>query len=594
MDFATAASIPVVLITVYHALVDLARIQRGKRALIHSGTGGVGQAAVMLAQWIGADIFVTVGSEQKRDFLMEEYDIPSSRIFSSRNASFAGHVMAATKGEGVDVVINSLAGDLLRETWRCIGMFGRLIENGKRDFEQGHSVEMRPFERSAMFASLDLITLGEQRGAEVQRIFRVINELMEKGNIRPVRPITQFGIGEIEKAFRTMQTGQHVGKIVVEAKEEDEAQLSREETYLIVGGVGGIGQNLAERLVLEGGARHLLLLSRTASSSLNASWLANLRVIGATITLEDCDVSGSSQLHTVLQKYDASLLPPIRGVIHAAMVLKDVIFDSMTHSDYLAALRPKVQGTWNLHTLLPADLRFFILLSSISGFGGNAGQAKYAAGGCFQDSLARHHASQGLPAVSIDLGMVSSVGVVAETQHFASHLEKLGFRPMSEHELWALVESAIRHPIRTPETCQIITGLPGAFVRSDKAVCWNRDARFAFLEQTGGSSSGPMSWATPGSSLRVQLSTATICEATRAIRNALVTKVAEMFSRNPEDIDPSLPLAQLGVDFLVAVELRNWSIVTMQADCSVFDLLQAVSITKLAGKMAEKSQYVPK
>ncbi|RAH70054.1 type I polyketide synthase [Aspergillus aculeatinus CBS 121060] len=619
MDFLTAASIPLAFITAYHALVDLARLQRDERVLIHSGTGGVGQAAIMVARWIGAEIFVTVGSEHKRDFLVEEYGIRPSHIFSSRNRSFANHLMSATKGKGVDVVLNSLAGALLRETWQCVGMVGRFIEIGKRDIEQNSMVEMGPFGRSTMFASLDLITLGERRGKEVQRILGAINGLMEKREIRPVRPITRFDMGDIEKAFRTMQTGQHVGKIVMEVKKEEEEEekvkvklqravrpvvmLSREETYLIVGGVGGIGQYFAQRLVVEGGVRHLLLLSRSAASASTSTsttttttktppWLAHLRhTTGASIVLVSCDVTNATQLQPVLQQH-ACHLPPIRGVIQAAMVLKDGIFETMTRDDYLAAIKPKVQGSWNLHTLLPPDLRFFILLSSISGFGGNAGQANYAAGGSYQDALARYRASQGLPAVSIDLGMVSSVGVVAESKPLTHHLENLGLRAVSEQEVWALVASAIRHPIRTPETCHIVTGLPRGLVRSEATAGWNRDARFAILEQQTPSSSGPASRSSPEAGLRDHLAaTTTLTEAILVIENALVTKLAEMFSRIPEGIDPSLPLAQFGVDSLVAVELRNWSVATVQADCSIFDVMQAVSVTGLAGKMAEKSQF---
>ncbi|OJK01160.1 hypothetical protein ASPACDRAFT_26431 [Aspergillus aculeatus ATCC 16872] len=603
MDFATAASIPLVFITAYHALVDLARLQRDETVLIHSGTGGVGQAAIMLAQSIGAEIFVTVGSEEKRDFLMQQYKIPSSRIFSSRNASFARHIMSATDGKGVDVVLNSLAGPLLRETWRCIGMFGRFIEIGKRDIEQNSMMEMGPFVRSTLFASLDLITLGEQRGKEVHRIFGAINELLRRRAIRPVGPITRFGMGGVEKAFRTMQTGKHMGKIVLEPRPADPvkvltagprlAELSPDETYCLVGGVGGIGKSLCQLLV-DRGAKHLLVLSRNAAliTPDTQQWLQGVQATGATVVLESCDVSNRAQLQAVLAKYRGEL-PPIRGVIQAAMVLKDGIFESMTREDYLAALKPKVQGTFNLHSLLPTDLRFFILLSSISGFGGNAGQANYAAGGSYQDALARHRASQGLPAVSIDLGMVSSVGVVAGTQHVADHLEKLGLRAVSEHEVWALVEAAIRHPIRTPETCHVVTGLPGAFIRSDSAVCWNRDARFAVLEQKDASSSGQASTSHPGAGLKEQLSAAiTPAEATTVIQSALVIKLAEMFSRSEEEIDPSSPLAQFGVDSLVAVELRNWSVATVQADCSIFDVMHAASVTGLAGKMAEKSRLV--
>jgi len=422
---------------------------------------------------------------------------------------------------------------------------------------------------------------------------------LEAEKIRPVSPITTFGMSEVEKAFRMMQTGKHIGKIVLEPRQGDivkilpsgpkPVRLSPDETYVIVGGVGGIGKSLAQMMV-DRGARHLLLLSRNASkmSDSTTAFVNSMQATGASINLENCDVADRAQLKAVFDSY-TSCLPPIRGVIQAAMVLKDCIFEQMAYADYISALHPKVQGTWNLHELLP-DLRFFILLSSISGFGGNAGQANYAAGGSFQDAVARHRASQGLPAVSIDLGMVSSIGVVAGTQRVADHLSKLGLRPISEKEVWALVESAIRHPLRSPDTCQVVTGIPDNFVKSDSAAFWNRDTRFEALEKVNSNSTLAASNSGPG--IKGQLATAkTLTEAGKVIEGALVKKLAEMFSGSDE-IDPSLPLAQFGVDSLVAVELRNWLVAMLEAECSIFDVMHASSVRGLGIKIAEKSRLV--
>jgi NADPH:quinone reductase-like Zn-dependent oxidoreductase len=215
MSFETAASIPLVFITAYHALYDLARLSKGEKILIHSGSGGVGQAAIMLAQILGAELFVTVGTEEKQEFLMREYGIPPERIFSSRNGRFAEQIMAATNGRGVDVVLNSLAGPLLRETWHCIATFGRFIEIGKRDLELNNNLDMGPFVRSVSFASLDLITLGEQRGESVARIFTEINKLFKDDRIKAVTPVSVYDMSDVVKAFRTMQAGKHIGKIVL-------------------------------------------------------------------------------------------------------------------------------------------------------------------------------------------------------------------------------------------------------------------------------------------------------------------------------------------------------------------------------------------
>ena len=227
MDMETAASIPLVFITAYHALHNMARLKKGESILIHSGTGGVGQAVIMMAQLAKAEVFVTVGSKEKQKFLMSTYGVPEHRIFNSRNAGFAKEIMAATEGKGVDVVLNSLAGPLLAATWNCIAPFGRFVEIGKRDLELNNSLEMGPFVRSVSFASLDLITLGELRGEVVADIFIQINALLRVGCIRAVSPVARFSISEAEKAFRTMQAGRHMGKIVLVPSELDLVSVSQ-------------------------------------------------------------------------------------------------------------------------------------------------------------------------------------------------------------------------------------------------------------------------------------------------------------------------------------------------------------------------------
>lgn len=226
MDMETAASIPLVFITAYHALYNMARLKKGETILIHSGTGGVGQAAIMLAQLAKAEVFVTVGTKEKREFVRSRYGIPDDRVFNSRDPSFSEEIMKATRGRGVDVVLNSLAGPLLAATWSCIAPFGRFIEIGKRDLEQNSSLEMAPFVRSVMFASLDLITLGELRGDIVADVFVQINALLRAGCISAVAPVTSFSISDAGKAFRTMQAGRHMGKIILVPHENDIVKVS--------------------------------------------------------------------------------------------------------------------------------------------------------------------------------------------------------------------------------------------------------------------------------------------------------------------------------------------------------------------------------
>ncbi|KAH6645861.1 hypothetical protein BKA67DRAFT_668597 [Truncatella angustata] len=607
LSFAEGASLPLVHATAYHGLCDVARLRPNETVLIHAASGGVGQSAIMIAKDIGAEIFATVGTAEKREFLKEIYDIPDDHIFSSRDVSFANGVMERTRGKGVDVILNSLGGPLLRASWNCLADFGRFIEIGKRDIELDNNIGLAPFARGTMFAALDLLFMYYKRPMEFFQIVQNISSMVKERKLGPVHPITSFPISEYEKALRFMQEGKHKGKIVLEPREGDlvkvlppsrPVKLSSEGSYLIVGGLGGIGKSVAQMLV-DKGARYLILMSRSAASpsAENAAFLEALQSSGTVVSLKSCDVSQKNDVAQALAEC-AQSMPPIKGVIQSAMVLRDVLFDQMSHNDYTAAVQAKVQGTWNLHELVPAaPLDYFIMLSSISGVGGNTGQANYAAGGTFQDALAKHRASLGLPAVSLDLGAVNSVGVLADAKNsaVAAQLKKAGLRPLEEAEVLRLIESAIRSPRRTPQSSQIITGIPPGFVRSTSATFWNHDPRFAPLEIIGGADSAGLSGgATAGSgSAKVLLAAVTtVAEAQGVILDIMLTKLAKEFGRAKDDIDPSLALTEIGVDSLISVELRNWIVATLEAECSIFDVMQSPSLTILVDKLVAKSRLV--
>ena len=221
MSFEVAASIPIVFITTYYSLYHLANICKGETILIHSAAGGAGQAAIQLAQLAGAEIFATVGSIEKEDFIVKQYGIPRENIFSSRDTSFAQHIRRRTKGNGVDVILNSLAGELLHETWTCIAPFGRFLEIGKRDFEQNNSLQMAPFVRAASFFAIDLFQLGSLKPYVTFNAFQAVMDLFRTGRLKPIAPISTYPISQLEKAFRTMQAGKHLGKIVIVPHAED-------------------------------------------------------------------------------------------------------------------------------------------------------------------------------------------------------------------------------------------------------------------------------------------------------------------------------------------------------------------------------------
>ena len=260
---------------------------------------------------------------------MTQYNIPEERIFSSRDTTFYDGIMRETKGRGVDVVMNSLSGEALRLSWRCVAPFGRFVELGKRDFTLNTRLEMRQFEKNVSFTGLDLPL--DSKDGEKRRVWAELMELFEAGTIKAPYPTTVFGISELETALRTMQSGKHMGKLVLVPRSdekvkvapirEDRHLLSRDASYLLIGGLGGIGRATALWMVKQG-AKHLIFVSPSGSDKPKAKeTIALLEEQGTHVAVFKCDVSNSADLERVLE--DSRIdMPPVRGVIHAAMVLK--------------------------------------------------------------------------------------------------------------------------------------------------------------------------------------------------------------------------------------------------------------------------------
>jgi len=221
MSFEVAATLPHSYTAAYTCLYDIARIEKGEKILIHAATGGLGQAAIVLAKHAGAEIFATAGTREKRDFLVQKYGIQPDRVFSSRDNSFASGVHNMTGGKGVDVVLNTLSGSLLQESFNCVAQFGRFIELGKRDLELNSALEMGAFTRNVSFSSFDLLQLEEHRGLVINRVMQDIISLFTQGVLTPADPMIVYSLSEIERVFRTMQAGKHMGKIVITVKPDD-------------------------------------------------------------------------------------------------------------------------------------------------------------------------------------------------------------------------------------------------------------------------------------------------------------------------------------------------------------------------------------
>ncbi|OBT75234.1 Type I Iterative Polyketide synthase (PKS) [Pseudogymnoascus sp. 05NY08] len=595
MTFEVAASLPVSFCTAYISVFDIARLRRGEKILIHAATGAFAQAAIVLAKYVGAEIFVTVGTEAKRQFVIKTYGIQPDHIFSSRDTSFAPGILAMTEGKGVDVVLNSLSGILLQESVNCLAPFGRFVEVGKRDFEANSLLDMGAFTRSISFSSFDLLAFSDTRYPEIQDVLKDVIRLFEQKVIVPVDPITVYPVSELERTYRLMQVGKHMGKIVIAMNPEDivpvlpktpSVKLRPDSSYLVVGGLGGIGRSVCHWMVSHG-AKNIVVISRSASSQEKAApFLAEIGKNGCKVKVAACDITDEYQLAEVLKACSFEM-PPICGVIQAAMVLEDSILERMTLGNFNAGIRPKVQGTWNLHNQMSGlEIDFFIMLSSIVGVTGNASQSAYAAGGTFQDALAKYRTSKGLPCVAIDLGQTKSVGVVAESVGMAQQLSRKGLTMLSEDVVLSTIEYAILHPFSTQLSIGFNTGSGPHWEDS----VYTRDLRFSLLRYRKQTSSNVNKSAAGDLGSRIAAAS-TLDEAVEVVVGGLTKKLMDSFMILESDVDSSKSIASYGVDSLVAVELRNMLALRAGAEVSIFDIMQSSSITALAATVALKSSH---
>ncbi len=441
LSLEAAATLPIVFSTVIYALEKLGRLQRGERVLIHSASGGVGLAAVQYAKHVGAEIYATVGTEEKREYLRS---LGVQNIFNSHTSDFADQILAATNGEGVDVVLNSLAGEMVALSFSVLRPFGRFLELGKRDFFEFSRMGMAPFRNNLSYFGIDLdqaLAMRPEFGREVMS--RLIEGIRQE-EFQPL-PFQLFPISQIREAFRCMQQGRHIGKIVV-SFEDAAVRLPRKRkgafharedgTYLIAGGLRGFGLETASWLA-DHGARHLVLASRTGVIDPEAAEIVDrIKETGAHVLTAKVDITKEDELSALMSQISADM-PPLLGVIMAAMVLDDVLAQHMTPIQFWRAAEPKIFGAWNLHRqTLETPLDFFVMFSSATTILGNPGQANYAAGNAFLEALAHYRRTKGLPGTAISWGAISERRLSgtepngarnAENAHcFAPHDRKTG------------------------------------------------------------------------------------------------------------------------------------------------------------------------
>ncbi|AOX04134.1 hypothetical protein BJP34_05260 [Moorena producens PAL-8-15-08-1] len=414
LSFEQAAAIPANFLTAYYALHHVAKIAPGDKILIHAAAGGTGMAAVQIAQQAGAEVFATA-SQTKWEALKA---MGVKHIMNSRTLEFAGQIMEKTQGKGVDIVLNSLtSGEFIAKSVSVVSPQGRFVEIAKRGVWE--STEMATLRSDISYSVVDLVKVSQDQPQLIKSLLEEIIDKFDNGLLKSP-PLTVFSIEEVVSAFRYMQQAKHIGKIIVTQSQQPtdtatEMPLNFPEdgTYLITGGLGGLGL-LVARWMVEKGAKHLVLVGRSSPNHAVVKKLTELEQAGASVVVEKADVSEFEAMERVLSKINQSTLP-LRGVIHSAGMLSDGVLQNQSWSSFEKVMAPKVQGAWHLHQLTknqPMD--FFVLFSSAASLLGSPGQGNHAAANAFLDSLAHYRRGLGLNGLSIHWGAVSQVGEAAE------------------------------------------------------------------------------------------------------------------------------------------------------------------------------------
>ncbi|KAI1752350.1 polyketide synthase [Xylaria castorea] len=628
-SFAEMASLPIVYATALYALHDRAYLRRGESILIHSAAGALGIALINVARHIGAVIYATAGSDLKRQYLEQQLGVPSSNIFSSRDSSFVEGIRDRTKGRGVDVVVSSLVGDLMHASWECIGPFGRFVEVGKRELLDAGRLGMEVFLRNATFTAFDLSEifyeddqlyrdLWSKKLSDTLRLYR-------SGIVTPP-PITEFDVKDISNAYRYFSNADRVGKIVVSLNDptsrvpvalaEYSTVFYPDKVYLLVGCLGGLGRCLS-RWMFARGARRFCFLGRSGLRKPAAKTLVErLRGVGAVVEVVTGDVSRTSDVLAAV-KVCKEMGCCIGGVVQAAMGLRETLFSAMDHHAWQTAIQPKWMGTWNLHRALlghDQDLDFFLLTSSMSGSIGTATESNYCAANGFLDAFSSWRRSQGKPAVSVGLGMISEVGYLHENPHIEGLLLRRGIQPLSEREFLQVIDLSLTRKSKDDTLCHeqshlsdsmILTGLePHGFLKLmdrgydvnlevaqdprlallSSAVAAEKELRRAKGANTRYSEAGDLSQviaSTPwlqSLPLDIARSLAVVSGAS-SISTAVLQLTTQRFSNlilvPVDSIDQEKSFSRLGLDSMIAAEFRTWLWNTFEVDVPFLDLLSA-------------------
>lgn len=605
-DLLQLASLPMAYGRALYGLSHLARVQPGESVFILSPTGPAGLAAITICKAIGAQVTVILEKDEDAGGLVGDFALADDQIISAAPNLLRRRILERTNNKGPDVIFScsTVPKSLARECWRYIGHQGRFIDFGRKEVLKRSAIDIVPLHAGAQYLSFDFVEMLQSSSPILTTILADLIEMYEAGKISIMPPKNVVQLQDLDSAVTKFDESFASGKSVLAYSGNQnlsvlpprpEIQLNPDGTYFLVGCLGGLGRSLTSWMLSKGALRFAFLSRSGADAPSAARLVGDLKSTGAHIDIFRGDVSNLTDVEEAVASIPSA--HPVSGVIHAAMVLRDGMFHSMTHANWHTSIGPKVRGTLNLHKALEkAPLDFFLVTSSTSGTLGTPGQTNYAAANAFMDNFARWRHSRGLPATSIVLPMVLGVGVVAENPELEDALKRKGIYGIDESHLLQSFEVAIFSKQTASPTDQLIVGLDPALlaksVNSSETVdgFWLDDSRFEKLLHLIRKYAGAAGGSAGGDSIKGSiLSAPSFDEAAELVVAHFGEKLARLLLLDPILIQPeATAIADYGVDSMIGAELRNWIFKNYSLDVPFQQLLSSnMTITKFAKVVCE-------
>ncbi len=584
-----AAAIPVVYLTAYYGLHHLGRIAVGDTVLIHSAAGGVGMAAIHLAQRAGATILATAGTKEKRQALR---DLGVAHVFDSRSLDFHTKVMEATAGRGVDIVLNSLTGNFITQSVKSLAPFGRFIEIGKADIYKNAKLSLERLGENISFHVVDVDRMATQRPALHRQLLHEVAALFADGAL-PAPEVTEFPVTRLADAFKHMSRAAYVGKIVVTMEGQKVRALPAKQlpapdgSVFVSGGCGGFGLEIAKWLAACG-VRHLVLAGRSGvKHARDRAAIEALEATGTTVVVERLDVADGAAVNTVFARFGREW-PALGGVVHAAGLLRDASLPNMDAAQFRDVFAPKAIGGWNLHKAVAEcghTPSIFLNLSSISSVLGLFGQANYCAANYTLDALAELRQRRGLPATSLNLGVLGDYAGMSRQENDAADVLAL----LDSHGMPAMPLAEVLGKLNLALCQKPVQRMTARFDWNRFTTVYphlQRDQRFAecIAESRKRLTQGGRS----GGGLAAQLARAEGGAQMELLSGELAKALGKILDIAPAKIDSGASIDKLSLDSLMLNQLRNWILRNLSINLPLIKLLKGPSIHEIAALLLQQ------